>query len=107
MIDDPIVETADDPNVETPNTAPEPTEPEPNDLELWDRPTVLRFFGGIHVSTLYRNLGTLYPRPVNVAPNTVRWLGHECRTARQRLFNKRNEPQPKPQGRGRKRRRIT
>jgi predicted DNA-binding transcriptional regulator AlpA len=67
---------------QTPNATTEPAE-----LELWDRAFVLRFFGGsrpLHVSTLYRGVRSgLYPQPVNVAPNTVRWLGHECRAARQ------------------------
>lgn len=80
---------------------------DPDELELWDRATVLRFFGGIHVSTLYRNLGTVYPQPMFVAPNVARWLGHECRDARKQMLAKRNEPKPKPIGRGRKKRRIS
>jgi hypothetical protein len=70
---------------------------------------VLAFFGGskpLHTSTLYRGLGTIYPRPVNVAPNTVRWVGHECREARQRLIAGRDEPKT-TRRRGRKRGRIT
>jgi predicted DNA-binding transcriptional regulator AlpA len=73
-------------------------------IELWDRATVLQFFGGskpIHVSTLYRGvISGLYPSPVNVAPNAVRWVAHECREAQQRMLLERNKS-PKWQGRGR------
>jgi predicted DNA-binding transcriptional regulator AlpA len=105
MIDDPAVETTDE--TSTPAT-PEPTEPEPTELELWDRKTVLAFFGGskpIHVSTLYRGVNSgLYPPPMNVAPNTVRWIGHECRAARQRMLGERGKPKQTMKRRGRKRR---
>ncbi|WP_426615366.1 helix-turn-helix transcriptional regulator [Bradyrhizobium sp. McL0616] len=83
--------------------------PEP-ELELWDCETVLRFFGGskpIHISTLYRGIHSdLYPKPVNVSANVVRWLGHECRAAQQRMLSERDKPK-KLQGaarRGRPRR---
>ena len=53
----------------TPHRLPEPAEripnvpaaSEPDKLELWNRETVLAFFGGskpIHVSTLYRGVAT-------------------------------------------------
>jgi hypothetical protein len=80
------------PNVETP--------------ELWVRETVLRFFGGeqpLHVSTLYRGIKCkIYPPPINVSPNVVRWLANECRAALQDLIADRDKPKP-PQRRGRKR----
>ncbi|MET3992145.1 hypothetical protein BjapCC829_36495 [Bradyrhizobium barranii] len=70
------------------------------ELELWDRVTVQKFFGGskpIHISTLYRGVHSgLYPKPVNVSENVVRWIGHECRAARQRMIAERGEPKPLP-----------
>jgi predicted DNA-binding transcriptional regulator AlpA len=82
---------------------------EPAELELWDRAFVLKFFGGskpLHVSTLYRGVDSgRYPPPVNVSDNCVRWLGHECRAARQRMISERTEPKPPPR-RGRPRRQI-
>src|SRR5215211_3115438 len=54
---------------------------EPDD-ELWDRQRVLEYFGGskpIHTSTLYRGVNSgIYPPPMNVSPNAVRWIGQEC-----------------------------
>lgn len=83
--------------------------PTTSDLELWSRDTVLRFFGGdkpLHHSTLYRGMNAeIYPRPVNVAGNAARWVRSECEAARQRMFDRRNEPRVKPVGRGRKKRR--
>jgi predicted DNA-binding transcriptional regulator AlpA len=88
--------------VETPNVET----PERTETELWERKTVLKFFGGdrpLHVSTLYRGIkGKIYPPPINVAPNVVRWIGHECRAARQELIAARDKPKP-PQRRGRPR----
>jgi predicted DNA-binding transcriptional regulator AlpA len=85
----------DHPTDQTPNA---PATPEPTELELWDRQTVLEFFGGskpIHVSTLYRGIHSqLYPPPMNVAPNVVRWIGHECRAAQQRMLAARDQPKP-------------
>jgi predicted DNA-binding transcriptional regulator AlpA len=101
----------DHPTDETPNdpATPEPTETEPAELELWDRATVLKFFGGskpIHVSTLYRGVHSgRYPSPMNVSDNVVRWIGHECRAARQRMLAERGKAK-QPTGRGRKRRQI-
>ena len=78
----------------------------PNQIELWDRQTVLEFFGGnkpLHPSTLYRGLVSgIYPRPINTSGNTVRWLADECRAALQRMIAERDEPKP-PSNRGRKR----
>ena len=84
-----------------------PNKPEPD--EFWTRDTVLRFFGGdrpLHTSTLYRGIGTVYPRPVNVAPGSVRWLASECRQAAAGMIAARNKRKPKSTGRGRKRKRI-
>ena len=54
-------------------------------MELWERATVLRFFGGVkplNVATLYRGIATgRYPEPVHVSGNAVRWIGAECRAA--------------------------
>jgi len=64
---------------------------------VWDgrRATVLKFFGGskpIHVSTLYRGVHSgRYPPPMNISGNAVRWLGHECRAARQRMRDERGK----------------
>jgi predicted DNA-binding transcriptional regulator AlpA len=80
--------------------------PEPDD-ELWDSRKVRAYFGGIHVSTLYRGVVTgIYPPPINVSPNVVRWLPHECRAALQHMIAARGEPKPptrrgRPQGRRR------
>ena len=96
----------DHPTDQTPNV---PATPEADELELWDCETVLRFFGGtkpIHTATLYRGIQTgRYPRPMNVSDNVVRWLGHECRAARQRMLSERAEPKtpPPPARRGRPR----
>lgn len=54
------------------------------------------FFGGpgrpIHSSTLYRGIANgLYPRPVWIGPNSVRWLLSECREARQRMIDARDK----------------
>jgi predicted DNA-binding transcriptional regulator AlpA len=81
---------------------------EPAELELWDCETVLKYFGGIkpiHVSTLYRGINSgRYPRPMNVSDNVVRWIGHECREARQRMLSERAAPKtPPPARRGRPR----
>jgi predicted DNA-binding transcriptional regulator AlpA len=100
----------DHPTDQTPNA---PATTEPAELELWDCATVLKFFGGskpIHISTLYRGISNkFYPPPMNVSPNVVRWLGHECREAQQRQLAARDHPK-KLQGaarRGRKRRNAT
>ena len=67
------------------NDGEAPNRPAP--VELWDRKTVLAFFGGskpINVSTLYKGMASgRYPKPVNVGPNTVRWIAGECRSTLQ------------------------
>ena len=86
-----------------------PETPEP--IELWDRKTVLEFFGGaaIPVSTLYRGISSgFYPKPINTSGNTVRWLASECRATLQRMIAARDEPHKRPEygvrPRGRRRR---
>jgi hypothetical protein len=73
------------------------------DIELWDRTTVLRFFGGnkpLHIGTLYRGIAVgRYPRPVAVAGNSVRWVGAECRAALQRMLDERDQRKPTTRGR--------
>jgi len=89
-----------------PQTPNNPATPEPDD-ELWDAQRVLEYFGGtkpISIATLYRGIGKVYPKPLNVSPNAVRWLPRECRAARQRMMTARDQPKPKPaKPRGRKR----
>jgi hypothetical protein len=80
---------------------------DPADDELWDAPKVRAYFGGvkpIHISTLYRGIDTgIYPPPIYVSANSVRWVPHECRAARQRMIAARDQPKPKPaKPRGRK-----
>ena len=77
----------------------------PETIELWDRQTVLEFFGGLHFSTLYRGISSgFYPKPINTSGNTVRWLASECRDALDRMIAARDLPKPKPaKPRGRKR----
>ena len=93
----------DHPNDKAPNA---PATTDPADEELWVRATVQKYFGGekpIHASTLYRGIDTgIYPPPIKVSPNVVRWLPHECRSARQRMLSARDKPKP-PTRRGRKR----
>jgi hypothetical protein len=83
----------------------------PPPIELWERKTVLAYFGGdkpLHVSTLYRGMTTgIYPKPVNTSGNTARWIADECRTALERMIAARDQPKPPTKRRGRKRRRIT
>ena len=90
-----------------PQTPNAPATIEPDDDELWDSGKVRAYFGGnkpLHISTLYRGICTgIYPPPINVSPNVVRWLPGECREARQRMIAARDQPKPKPAPRGRKR----
>ena len=89
------------------NTTPERHAAAPEPIELWERATVLKFFGGnkpLHQSTLYRGMkNDLYPRPIFVAGNAVRWVRSECEAARQRMLDKRAEPKPTAPPRGRPR----
>jgi predicted DNA-binding transcriptional regulator AlpA len=49
---------------------------------LLDVCAVLAFFGDINLSTLYRGINAgVYPRPINVSANVVRWLASECEAA--------------------------
>jgi predicted DNA-binding transcriptional regulator AlpA len=93
-------------NLSTPGEAPHQSA---SPIELWDRPAVLKFFGGnrpLHVGTLYRGVGSgRYPKPVHVSGNSVRWIADECRAALARMIGERGEPTPPPR-RGRPRRRV-
>jgi hypothetical protein len=90
-------------------TQDDPATSEPDD-ELWDSGEVCAYFGGgstkpISIATLYRGIGKVYPPPINVSQNVVRWVPRECRAARQRMIEERGKPK-KLQGaarRGRKR----
>ena len=69
-----------------------------HDDEMMSQPETCVFFGGpdrpIHYSTLYRGITAgRYPKPVRVGPNSVRWLRSECRVARQKLIDARNQPE--------------
>ena len=70
---------------ETPN-------PPAQQFELWERRTVLRFFGGdkpINIGTLYRGIASgRYPKPVHVGG--VRWLRSECEAALNRMIGERD-----------------
>src|SRR5262249_8833277 len=59
-------------------------------MQLLDRASVCRFFGGdekpIDPSTLYRGIRQgRYPRPVKVGPGASRWLRDECEAALQAM----------------------
>ena len=83
-----------------------PDQPEP--VEFWDRFTVLAYFGGdrpLHLSTLYRGVQRgIYPKPVNLSANCVRWVASECHAAAQRMVAARDEPMQLKPRRGRPRR---
>jgi predicted DNA-binding transcriptional regulator AlpA len=85
--------------------------PEPEPIELWDRQTVLKYFGGtkpLHFSTLYRGIAAgVYPRPVHTSGNSSRWLAHECREALQRMIAARDQPSKHAEYRGRPRSRAS
>jgi predicted DNA-binding transcriptional regulator AlpA len=83
----------------------------PTPIELWERNTVLKFFGGdkpLHISTLYRGISTgIYPKPINTSGNSVRWLADECRAALDKMITARDEPPKRPTRRGRPCKHIT
>jgi predicted DNA-binding transcriptional regulator AlpA len=61
------------------------------------------FFGGptrpLDLATIYRGAAYgRYPLPVQIGPNSVRWLRSECRAAMQRLLDARGRPEPKAGG---------
>lgn len=59
-----------------------------DDDDLLDIDEVCAFFGGtkpLNPSTIYRGLGTLYPKPLKVGTNTNRWLRSECVEARRKM----------------------
>jgi predicted DNA-binding transcriptional regulator AlpA len=63
-------------------------------MELLDKAATCAFFGGtrpINPATLYRGMDAgRYPRPINVGPNTVRWVRSECEAALRALIAKRD-----------------
>jgi predicted DNA-binding transcriptional regulator AlpA len=70
--------------------------------DLLDIDAVCKFFGGskpLHPATIYRGLGTRYPRPVRVSPNVNRWLRSECEAALRAMRDSPREPLPSPQRR--------
>ena len=101
------------PDQQAPYGGEAPTASAPEPIELWERATVLKFFGGdkpLHLwpRALYRRRPrrSLPTASVRVPTTQVRWVGHECRAARRRMLAAaRAEPKP-PTKRGRKRRRI-
>ena len=80
---------------------------QPEPVEFWERATVLKYFGGdrpLHTSTLYRGISEgIYPKPVNVSANCVRWVASECHAASQRMLAARNDPPKRTTRRGRPR----
>jgi predicted DNA-binding transcriptional regulator AlpA len=65
-----------------------------NELELLDRTTVCRLFGGtrpIDPATLYRGITSgKFPAPVKIGPGMSRWLRSECEAALKRLIAERD-----------------
>ena len=78
--------------ITTVSKKPEP----PASIELWDKQAVLEYFGGtkpLHLSTLYRGMASgIYPRPINVSADVVRWVADECRAATLRMLAARDDP---------------
>jgi predicted DNA-binding transcriptional regulator AlpA len=74
--------------------------------QLLDAEAVLAFFGNINLSTLYRGINNdLYPRPINVSANVVRWLLPECEKALAEMIARRDAgARTTPRHGGRKRR---
>ena len=59
-------------------------------IELIDRDETCRELGRISPATLYRGVTSgRYPRPINVGPNTVRWILTEVRTCKIAMMNSR------------------
>ena len=89
-----------DPKSDTASLAPTASV---GDDEFLSIEAVCRFFGGdkpLHPATIYRGLGTRYPRPVRVSPNVNRWLRSECERARQVIISGSRHPLPSPKHRG-------
>jgi hypothetical protein len=71
--------------------------------DLLDIDAVCKFFGGtkpLHPATIYRGLGTRYPRPIRVSPNVNRWSRMECELALREIMEAPREPLPSPKHRG-------
>jgi predicted DNA-binding transcriptional regulator AlpA len=59
-------------------------------IELIDREETCRELGKISTATLYRGIACgRFPRPVNVGPNTVRWVLAEIRSCKIAMMNSR------------------
>ncbi len=61
------------------------------ELELLDKPGACVLFGGpdrpIHPATLARGVKSgIYPKPIRVSPNSVRWIKAECVVALQKML---------------------
>jgi predicted DNA-binding transcriptional regulator AlpA len=65
-----------------------------DDLDLLDRPSVCRLFGGtrpIDPATLYRGIAAgRFPAPVKIGPGSSRWLRSECEAALKRIITARH-----------------
>ena len=88
------------PNSDT--VSPAPAYAAPGGDEFLSIEAVCRFFGGdkpLHPATIYRGIGTRYPRPVRVSPNVNRWLRSECEVARRAIVEAPREPLPSPRHR--------
>jgi predicted DNA-binding transcriptional regulator AlpA len=61
-----------------------------DDLELLDRRSVCRLFGGsrpIDAATLYRGIKTgKFPAPVKIGPGSSRWLRSQCEAALRKII---------------------
>ena len=58
--------------------------------ELMDVAETCRFLGGISRPSLYRGIGTIYPRPIKIGLRAVRWLRSECEAALQKRIAERD-----------------
>jgi predicted DNA-binding transcriptional regulator AlpA len=65
-----------------------------DDLDLLDRPSVCRLFGGtrpINPATLYRGIASgKFPAPVKIGPGMSRWLRNECESALRAIIAERD-----------------
>jgi predicted DNA-binding transcriptional regulator AlpA len=62
-----------------------------DDLELLDRRSVCRLFGGnnrpIDAATLYRGIKSgKFPAPVKIGPGSSRWLRSQCEAALRKII---------------------
>jgi predicted DNA-binding transcriptional regulator AlpA len=67
-----------------------------SDDDLLDIDEVCAFFGGskpLHPATIYRGVGRLYPKPLKVDRQSVRWLRSECEAALREMASARGKAQ--------------